>query len=138
MDKFLRFSVMRMGKVTQAIHELEPGDKLTVRGPYGNSFPVDEWKGKNIITIGGGIGQAPLRPIIEYVRANCADYAGLTTVYGAQTSKDLCFKGEFKAKVRGQPLTLDTCVQCQGLVCYDWHIGCGRKYDLNLLFSYRG
>ena len=95
MGKFLRFSVMRMGKVTQAIHELEPGDKLTVRGPYGNSFPVDEWKGKNIITIGGGIGQAPLRPIIEYVRANRADYAGLTTVYGARTSKDLCFKGEF-------------------------------------------
>ena len=57
---------------------------------------VDEWKGKNIITIGGGIGQAPLRPIIEYVRANRSDYAGLTTVYGARTSKDLCFKGEFE------------------------------------------
>ncbi len=98
--KFLRFSVMRMGKVTQAIHELEPGDKLTVRGPYGNSFPVDEWKGKNIITIGGGIGQAPLRPIIEYVRANRADYAGLTTVYGARTSRDLCFKDEF-AEMQG-------------------------------------
>ena len=71
MGKFLRFSVMRMGKVIQAIHELEPGDKLTVRGPYGNSFPVDEWKGKNIITIGGGIGQAPLRPImIKFVLEN--------------------------------------------------------------------
>ncbi len=94
--KFLRFSVMRMGKVTQALHELEPGDKITVRGPYGNSFPVDEWKGKKIITIGGGIGQAPLRPIIEYVKANRADYEDLTIIYGSRTSGDLCFKGELE------------------------------------------
>ncbi|MBS3899232.1 MAG: FAD/NAD(P)-binding protein [Dethiobacter sp.] len=93
--KFLRFSVMRAGKVTKALHELEAGDKMTVRGPYGNTFPVDEWKGKNIITIGGGIGQAPLRPIIEYVRAKKSEYGDLTVVYGARTSADLCFKGEF-------------------------------------------
>lgn len=95
--KFLRFSVMRAGKVTQALHELESGDKITVRGPYGNSFPVDDWKGKNILTIGGGIGQAPLRPIIEYVKANRADYEGLSLIYGSRTSADLCFKNEFKA-----------------------------------------
>ncbi|MGI5876582.1 MAG: FAD/NAD(P)-binding protein [Dethiobacteria bacterium] len=94
--KFLRFSVMRLGKVTRALHELEPGDKMTVRGPYGNSFPVDDWKGKKILTIGGGVGQAPLRPIIEYVRANLADYEELTTIYGARTSADLCFKNEFE------------------------------------------
>ncbi len=94
--KFLRFSVMRMGKVTTALHQLEAGDKIMVRGPYGNNFPVDDWKGKNIITIGGGVGQAPLRPIVEYVRAKIDDYAGLTTIYGARTSGDLCFKGEFE------------------------------------------
>jgi NAD(P)H-flavin reductase len=95
--KFLRFSVMRAGKVTQALHELEPGDKMTVRGPYGNSFPVDDWKGKKILTIGGGIGQAPMRPIVEYVKANKDEYAGLTTIYGSRTSGDLCFKKEFEA-----------------------------------------
>ncbi|MBS4023955.1 MAG: FAD/NAD(P)-binding protein [Dethiobacter sp.] len=94
--KFLRFSVMRTGKVTKALHELEKGDKMTVRGPYGNNFPVDEWKGKNIITIGGGIGQAPLRPIIEYVKANRDDYGSLNIIYGARTSADLCFKREFE------------------------------------------
>ena len=94
--KFLRFSVMRMGKVTQALHQLEPGEKMSVRGPYGNSFPVDEWKGKKIMTIGGGIGQAPLRPIIEYVKANRSDYEDLTIIYGSRTSGDLCFKGEFE------------------------------------------
>jgi len=94
---FLRFSVMLAGKVTQALHELESGDKMTVRGPYGNSFPVDKWKGKNILTIGGGIGQAPLRPIIEYVKANRDDYQDLKLIYGARTSADLCFKNEFEA-----------------------------------------
>lgn len=94
--KFLRFSVMRMGKVTRALHQLEPGDKMMVRGPYGNSFPVEDWKGKNIVTIGGGIGQAPLRPIVEHVKANIGDYKGLTTIYGSRTSGDLCFKSEFE------------------------------------------
>lgn len=95
--KFLRFSVMRAGKNTQALHQLEPGDKLTVRGPYGNSFPMNDWKGKKILTVGGGIGQAPLRPIVEYIRANRDQYAGLTMIYGARTSGDVCFKGEFEA-----------------------------------------
>jgi NAD(P)H-flavin reductase len=94
--KFLRFSVMKMGKVTQALHKLETGDQITVRGPYGNSFPVDDWQGKKVLTIGGGIGQAPLRPIVEYVKANRDKYAGLTMIYGARSSGDLCFKGEFE------------------------------------------
>ncbi len=94
--EFLRFSVMRMGKVTQALHELEPGDKMTVRGPYGNNFPVDDWKGKKIITIGGGIGQAPLRPIIEYVKENRDDYEDLTVIYGARSTGDLCFREEIE------------------------------------------
>lgn len=92
---FLRFSVTRTGKVTGALHELESGDKMTVRGPYGNGFPLDKWKGKNIITIGGGVGQAPLRPIIEYIKAHRQDYKKLTTIYGSRTSADLCFKEEF-------------------------------------------
>ncbi len=93
---FLRFSVMRTGKVTGALHRLEPGDKMTVRGPYGNGFPVEKWKGKNILTVGGGIGQAPLRPVVEYVKAHPKDYGSLILIYGARTSGDLCFKPEFK------------------------------------------
>ncbi|HHW73774.1 MAG TPA: heterodisulfide reductase subunit F [Firmicutes bacterium] len=113
---YLRFSVMRAGKVTSALHQLEAGDKMTVRGPYGNSFPVDDWKGKEILTIGGGIGQAPLRPIVEYVKANLSDYAGLTTIYGARTSGDLCFKQEFAetAKVDGVCCHLSVDIEEEG------------------------
>ena len=60
---YLEFSILRVGKVTTAVHQLEEGAIIGVRGPYGNGFPIEEWKGKNIICIGGGIGQAPLRSI---------------------------------------------------------------------------
>ncbi|MDD5748202.1 MAG: FAD/NAD(P)-binding protein [Actinomycetota bacterium] len=93
-EGYLRFSIMKMGKVTSALHELESGDTITVRGPLGNSFPLKEWEGKNIVTIGGGIGQAPLRPVINYIRANRASYGELTVIYGSRTSSDLCFKDE--------------------------------------------
>jgi len=94
--EYLRFSIMRVGKVTQAMHTLEQGESFYIRGPYGNAFPVDDWKGRDIVTIGGGIGQAPLRPVIQYVRDNRSDFGDLKLVYGARTSVDHCFKAEFE------------------------------------------
>lgn len=109
---YLQFSIMRMGKVTSALHDLERGDILTVRGPYGgSSFPVGDWKGKKILTIGGGIGQAPLRPIINYVLDNRRDYAALDIVAGARSPGDLVFLEELQAlqseKKAGVHLTVD-------------------------------
>lgn len=65
-DKIV-ISVKETGKVTSALHELKEGDRVGVRGPYGNSFPVDETKGKDVYFISGGIGLAPLRSLIDYV-----------------------------------------------------------------------
>lgn len=99
---YLEFSVMRLGKVTSALHRCEIGDFIYIRGPYGNGFPIKEWKGKNILTIGGGIGQAPLRPLIQYVLDNRTDFRGLEIIYGARTFQDLCFKDElFELEKRG-------------------------------------
>lgn len=95
--EFLEFSIMRLGRVTSALHECEPGDTISLRGPYGNGFPLDDWKGKNIVTIGGGIGQAPLRPIIHSILDNRSDFGDLAVVYGARSSQDLCFKDELFA-----------------------------------------
>lgn len=92
---YIEVSVMKLGKVTSALHECEPGDVVGVRGPYGNFFDVDGWKGKNLVFIGGGIGQAPLRSLINYVVDNRKNYGKLDVIYGARTSKDLCYKKEF-------------------------------------------
>lgn len=91
---YLEVSVMKLGTVTSALHEYEPGDIIGVRGPYGNGFDVDGWKGKNIITVGGGIGQPPLRSLIRYILDKRKDYGNLDVIYGARTSNDLSFKQE--------------------------------------------
>lgn len=92
---YVEVSVMRLGKVTSALHESEAGDILGVRGPYGNGFDVDAWKGKNLVFIGGGIGQAPLRSLIRYALDNKEKYGKLDVIYGARTTNDLCYKKEF-------------------------------------------
>jgi NAD(P)H-flavin reductase len=91
----IEISVMKLGKVTSELHEYEPGDTVGLRGPYGNHFDVEGWKGKNLVFIGGGIGQAPLRSLINYVVDNRKDYGKLDIIYGARSSKDLSYKSEF-------------------------------------------
>ncbi|MHC1567100.1 MAG: FAD/NAD(P)-binding protein [Candidatus Syntropharchaeia archaeon] len=93
---YIDVSVMRMGKVTTALHQCEAGETLAVRGPYGNGFPVEEWKGKNIIFIGGGIGLSPLGAVIRYMLDRREEYGKLTVIYGARSSADLCFKEELR------------------------------------------
>jgi len=92
---FIEVSVMKLGKVTSALHECDPGDVVGVRGPYGNHFDIQGWKGKNLIFIGGGIGQAPLRSLIKYVVDNRENYGKFDILYGARTSKDICYTKEF-------------------------------------------
>jgi len=84
-----------MGKVTSAIHALEAGEMITIRGPYGNKFPLEDWYQKNIITIGGGIGQAPLRSVIQYVLDKRDQFGALDIIYGARTTADLCYREDF-------------------------------------------
>ena len=91
----LEFAIRRVGTVTAALHELEPGEVVGVRGPFGNTFPLEEYRGKNIIIIGGGIGLAPLRPVIQAVLNNRGDYGELLVIYGARTPADLVFAHEF-------------------------------------------
>jgi sulfhydrogenase subunit gamma (sulfur reductase) len=90
----LEFSVKRVGRVTQALHQLNPGDLIGFRGPYGNHFPLDRLKGKNLLFVGGGIGLAPLRSLIHNVLDNRTDYGDITILYGARSPQDLCFKYE--------------------------------------------
>jgi sulfhydrogenase subunit gamma (sulfur reductase) len=91
----LEFAVRRIGTVTRALQELEPGDTLGVRGPFGNYFPLENYEGKNIIIIGGGIGMAPLRPVINIILERRDNYGELLIINGARTPQDLVFQPEF-------------------------------------------
>jgi NAD(P)H-flavin reductase len=104
----LEFCIRGVGSVTRALHQLEPGDSFAIRGPYGNSFPLDAMKGKRILFIAGGIGLAPLRSLINYCLDRRKDYAHIEILYGARSPEDLCFKREFPgwAAARDTRLTL--------------------------------
>lgn len=90
----IQFSVMRVGKVTLALHQLQVGSVVGIRGPFGNGFPVEDWHGKNIVLIGGGIGIAPLRSVLHYVMDKRDKFGDVSLFYGARTSNDLIFKDE--------------------------------------------
>ena len=90
-------SVQAVGKHTNMLHEVDPGETLGLRGPYGNSFPVDEWKGKNVFIVGGGIGLAPLRPVIYTLLDRKAEFTSLSLIYGARHPELLVYKPELEA-----------------------------------------
>lgn len=118
----LEFAVRRIGTVTAALHELEPGAPVGVRGPFGNYFPLDDYKGKNIYIIGGGIGMAPLRPVITTILDHKADYGDLVIINCARTPQDLVFANEFDAWSAAPRTRLELAVdrgdECwQGRVC---------------------
>jgi len=89
------FAVARLGSVTTGLHELGAGDRVGVRGPLGNCFPMEQFKGRDLIVIGGGIGGAPLRPVIQYVLDQRADYGHLTILWAARHPSLLVFTDEY-------------------------------------------
>ena len=97
---FLEFSIKKVGRLTSVLHELEAGAKVAVRGPYGNSFPYEAMKGKDLLFVGGGIGLAPLRSLIDFVLAeeNRHAYGNVEVLYGARSRADLCFKEDLFIK----------------------------------------
>lgn len=94
----LRFSVKRCGSFTDRLHEKSPGDMIAVRGPYGRPFPVEDFERKDLVFIGGGIGIAPLRPVIETCLSDRGKYGKITVIYGARSYADLVFKDDLFKK----------------------------------------
>jgi NAD(P)H-flavin reductase len=94
-DKF-HITVRKVGKVTNALHELKPGDKVGVRGPFGNGFPFEEIKGKNVIYVAGGIGLIPLRSSIMHVLQNKDKFGRMLLFLGARTPQELMYQNNLK------------------------------------------
>lgn len=91
-EDYIEMAVKETGTLTNALHQMEVGQQVGIRGPYGNGFPMDELKGKDLVFIGGGIGLAPVRSVIMHCINHRADYGKLTVIYGARSVEDLCFK----------------------------------------------
>lgn len=85
-------SVRRVGKVTRALHELRAGDKIGLRGPFGNGFPFEAIKGKNVVYVAGGIGLIPLRSSIVHVLQHRQDFGRILLIYGSKSSQELMYR----------------------------------------------
>ncbi len=90
----LEMSIKEVGQLTRFLHEVEEGQECGIRGPYGNGFPIDYCRGKDLLFIGGGIGLAPVRSLINYCVENRKDFGKLIVVYGARSYADLVFKDD--------------------------------------------
>ena len=89
-EEYMEFSIKKCGCLTGWLHAIEPGQMITIRGPYGNGFPVDtELKGKNLLFIAGGIGLAPLHSVINYCRLYRDQYGDIDIIYGSRSMDDL-------------------------------------------------
>jgi len=87
--------IRNTGNVTNALHQLGAGDSVGVRGPFGQGVQPGDFKGKDLLFIGGGIGIVPMRSMIAEVVANAQDYGKITVLYGAKTPDELLFLDEF-------------------------------------------
>jgi NAD(P)H-flavin reductase len=84
------------GKVTSALTKLEEGQTMGFRGPFGNTFPMDEWKGKNLLFIAGGIALPPMRCVIWNALDTRENFKDISILYGAKSVADLVYKHELK------------------------------------------
>ena len=101
---YIEFTVQRAGTlvtgmVTTALHDLDVGARMGVRGPLGNSWPIEFLEGKNVVVVGGGFAFTTLRSLINYMldEKNRSRFGDISVVYGARTPGLLCYKEELAA-----------------------------------------
>ena len=94
---FMEFSIKKCGCLTEWLHQMDVGQQITIRGPYGNAFPVEgALKGENLLFIAGGVGLAPLHSVINYVLDNRANYGTVDILYGSRSADDLVRREEME------------------------------------------
>jgi NAD(P)H-flavin reductase len=111
---YIEFCFRKVGRVTEALWRLEEGDVIGFRGSYGNGYPVEDWKGKNLIFLGGGIAMPPIRCAIWYALENRQDFGDITIVYGARTVPDLVYVDELDQWAQHPNVRVIRCVDPGG------------------------
>lgn len=95
-ENFVDLTIRRVGKVTNEIFKNYVGDKLFMRGPYGNGFDIDIYKDKELVVVAGGTGLSPVRGVVDYFAKNTNETKGTTLITGFKSPKDMLFKDDLK------------------------------------------
>jgi NAD(P)H-flavin reductase len=94
-DGVWEHTIRVVGNVTRTLERLRPGATLGIRGPFGSSWPMAQCRGQDVIVVAGGIGLAPLRPVIDELLDHRDDYGRITLLYGARTPDTLLYENQF-------------------------------------------
>ena len=109
---YIEFTVQKAGQVTSFLHEMEEGTHMGVRGPLGNSWPIEFLEGKNIVVVGGGFAFTTLRSLINYMihEDNRKRFGNITVIYGARNPGLLIYKDELKEWEKRSDLNMNVTV----------------------------
>ena len=107
-DGIVELTIRRVGKVTGEVFEYAKNDALFLRGPYGNGFQLENYKGRELFIIAGGTGVSPIRGVVDYFAAHMDEVKGLTFVAGFKSPADILFRGDFERWGKSVNLILTT------------------------------
>jgi sulfite reductase subunit B len=118
----LHLTIMKVGKVTEEVHKLKKGDIVGLRGPLGQGYPLDEFKGKEILVVGGGCGFAPLRSLMYSLFERSGEFKKLFFRGGCKSSKELVYRQETEEWGKRDDLNLRLTVDI-GDKAWKGHVG---------------
>jgi sulfhydrogenase subunit gamma (sulfur reductase) len=121
-DQLFDHTVRAIGRVSKGLAELQAGDRLGIRGPYGRGWPLADAQGRDIAIITGGLGCAPTVAAINYVLRRRASYGRLTVVQGVKHSDDLLWRERYRLWAQ-QPETQVLIAADQAGPAWPWHVG---------------
>ena len=124
-ENYVDLTIRRVGKVTNEIFNNYKGDKLFLRGPYGNGFDINEYKGKQVIVVAGGTGLSPVKGIVDYFANNTADANGFTLISGFKSPEDILFKNDIEEWKRSIDVNITVDSAPEG---YEGNVGLVTKY----------
>ena len=106
-DGWVEFTIRKVGRLTEGLFALTPGSKLFMRGPYGNSFPVEDFKGKDLVVIAGGTGLAAVRSLLRHYCDNRSEVEDMYLIAGFKDKSCVLFENEL-AEFKSQFNTICT------------------------------
>jgi len=107
-DGIVELTIRRVGRVTGEVFEYNKNDTLFLRGPYGNGFQLDNYRGKELFIIAGGTGVSPIRGVVDYFAAHTEEVKGFTFVAGFKSPADILFRSDFERWGKSVNLILTT------------------------------
>jgi sulfhydrogenase subunit gamma (sulfur reductase) len=104
--------VRRVGNVTNALHRLDKGSIVGIRGPFGNGVDVERFRGKEVLIVAGGLGLAPVRSFINYILARRDEFGPVHILYGTKNPKEILFRDEVEAWEKRDDIDFKITVDC--------------------------